>query len=62
MLILGVASVVEGLLLWLVAGGAPSVVEVVGVVASVLWWVLAVVKGLRRWCKLSSRGLMGRMW
>jgi hypothetical protein len=48
MLILGVASVVEGLLLWLVAAGAPSMVEVVGVVASVHWWVLAVVIGLRR--------------
>jgi hypothetical protein len=62
LLILGVASIVEGLLRWLVAAGAPSVIEAAEVVASVLCRVLAVVTVRRRWCKLSSRGLMGRMW
>jgi hypothetical protein len=61
-LILGVVSMVEGLLRWLVGAGAPSVVVAAEVVALVLCRVPAVVTGLRRWCKLSSRGVMGRMW
>jgi hypothetical protein len=61
-LILGVVSMVEGLLRWLVGAGAPSVVVAAEVVALVLCRVPAVVTGLRRWCKLSIRGVMGRMW
>jgi hypothetical protein len=60
--ILGVVSLVEGLLRWLAASGAPSAVVAAEVAALVLCSVLAVVTRLRRWCRFSSKGVMGRMW
>jgi hypothetical protein len=53
---------VEGLLRWLAASGAPSAVVAAEVAALVLCSVLAVVTRLRRWCRFSSKGVMGRMW
>jgi hypothetical protein len=62
LLITGVLSMAEGLVRLLVADGAPSVVVAAGVAAWELCRVPAVVTGLRRWRRFSSRGGMGKMW
>jgi hypothetical protein len=48
-MIFGLASMEEGQMLWPVAVGVPSVVEVAGVEARVRRLVLMLVIGMRRW-------------
>jgi hypothetical protein len=62
LLILGVVALVVGLLRWLAVAGAPSTVGAAEVAALVPCRVLAVVTRWRRWCRFSSKSVMGRMW